>query len=263
MGRFSAGWLLAFLFFGFGCGKNSLGANPNSVTIRVSAASSLTEALRDASSTFMKDHPGVKIELNFAASGVLQKQIEEGAPVDIFVSASPKEADSLTQEGLVDPKSRVNIASNNLVLIVPLASQVKEWGDLERALVKKIAISNPATVPSGRYAQQTLEHKNLWQSVNPKLVFGENVRQTLQYVMSGDVDAGVVFSSDALIAKGKVKSVAQSINGVDHKVIVYPMVEVKSSHYKPEDKEYIDFMTGSIGQRILAQFGFKPPPSES
>lgn len=242
-----------------GCQVRQEPTTPKPTVLLVSAASSLTEAMRACATSFQKENPAAQVQFNFGSSGSLQKQIEQGAPVDVFVSASPKETDSLLAEHLVDPSSRSNIASNVLALIAPKNGQVSSWEDLSKPFVHRVAISNPATVPSGRYAQQTLEHKKLWVGLKSKFIFGENVRQTLGYVMSGDVDAGIVFSSDVLAAEGKVKKVSETVNGVDHKPIQYPISEVMASKNRDLALRFITFMKGPEAQGILAKYGFKPP----
>src|SRR5262249_46356174 len=150
---------------------------------------------------FTKSHPGTTVCFNFGASGALQQQIAQGAPVDVFASAASKEMDALQKDGHIEPATRIDFVGNRLVLIARNGRLVKKWEDVTLPFVKRIAISNPDSVPSGRYAKETLTKRGLWNAIQPKLVLGENVRQTLTYVATGDADAGMVFSTDAAIEK--------------------------------------------------------------
>lgn len=242
------------------CGCSKEAKTPVSgVVLRVSAASSLTNVLAEASKNFSKDHANTNVELNFAASGVLLKQIEEGAPVDLFVSASTKEMDALQSQGLIQQGSRVDIASNELVLVTGTSSDLKSWDGLLSAQVHKIAVSNPETVPSGRYAKETLQKRMLWERVQSKLVLGQDVRQTLGYMIRGDVDAAIVFTSDALMAASKVRVAARAVGGVDHSRIRYPIAVLGNSKRLTEAREFVQYLTSPKGQELFKKFGFSAP----
>ena len=196
--------------------------------LTVSAAASLTNAFPEIGQIFEKQHPGSKVIFNFAASGPLLQQIAQGAPVDVFASADQKTMDQAQEKGLIVPASRKNFVSNTLVLIVPQDSKLNLTGpkDLTQPAVKRVGLGNPASVPVGRYAQEALTQAGLWEALQPKLIMGESVRQVLDYVSRGEVDAGFVFATDAAIAKGKVKTVAE-VQG--HQPIVYPVALVAAS----------------------------------
>jgi len=240
-----------------GCSFQSPTVAPT--TIRVSAASSLTDALEEARTVYQKAHAGTNIELNCGASGQLQAQIEHGAPSDVFVSASPKEMNALSTKGMIVESSRVTLVGNELVLIAPQAKALKSWNDLSTDAVKKIALANPESVPAGRYAKETLEHRNLWSAVNPKAVFGENVRQVLKYVQSGDVDAGIVFRSDVDPKDASVRIVDKAQNGIDHKTIDYPIAVLKSAHDQASALAFAQFLSSNEGRPILIRHGFSQP----
>src|SRR5579883_2075733 len=160
----------------------------------VSAAASMTDVLQEIAKHFEASHPGLNIKFNFASSGALQEQIEQGAPVDVFISAAKKQMDALQSKHLIDTTTRKNIISTDLVLITVNGNAVvHSWQDLTSSAVHNIAISDPASVPSGEYTKETLTAMGLWETLYPKFVLGENVRQTLTYVESGNVEAGVVF----------------------------------------------------------------------
>ncbi len=226
--------------------------------VLVSAAASLTNALNDIGKAYTSAHPGTTVRFNFAASGVLQKQIEQGAPVDVFASASSKEIDALQKASKIDPITRFDFAGNRLVLIAPINSHLAGWGALNTPVVHHVAISEPATVPSGRYAQQTLTHLGLWTPLQPKLVRGGNVRQTLSYVADGNADAGIVFASDALIEK-RVRVVATATPGADHDAIVYPVAVVQGAPNPAGARAFAAFLKTEKARGILARYGFTVP----
>ena len=180
---------------------------------------------------FEKTHPGTKIVCNFAASGSLLQQIAQGAPVDVFASADQKTMNQAQEKGLIIPASRKNFVSNILVLIAPgkIESALAGLGDLALPEVKRVALGNPETVPVGRYTQEALTKAGLWETLKPKFIYGESVRQVLDYVSRGEVDAGFVFATDAAIAKEKVKTVIE-VQG--HQPIVYPVALVAASQKK-------------------------------
>ncbi len=253
-------------------------------TLLVSAASSLTDVLNEIGTEFTKTHRDVIISFNFAASGALKQQIEQGAPVDVFASASPKEMDALAKNHLIDSATRLDFASNRLVLIAPLNSgstgssrRLTGWDGLKSPAVKRIALSNPATVPSGRYAQETLTRRGLWEIVKPKSVFGENVRQTLAYVVNGDADAGIVFATDAAANSGapstteskrdsttiRVRIVAEAVPGKDHSPIVYPAAVVSATMEKDAAHSFVAYLQQPAAQKILGRYGFGVAPLTS
>jgi molybdate transport system substrate-binding protein len=227
--------------------------------IIVSAASSLTEAMNDIGREFSRANPGVTVRFNFAASGALQQQILQGAPVDVFASASGKEMDALETKGRILPGTRVDFASNRLVLIAPARGKLKTWDDLKTTAVSRIAISNPDSVPSGRYARETLTKRGLWPAVSSKLVMGENVRQTLSYVANGDADAGLVFATDARIEGRRVRVVATAAPGRDHAIISYPAAVVKGTANPSAARRFVQFLTGQTAKSMLLRRGFTLP----
>jgi molybdate transport system substrate-binding protein len=223
--------------------------------LTVSAAASLTNAFPEIGKRFEQQHPDARVLFNFAASGPLLQQIAQGAPVDVFASADQKTMNQAQEKGLIVPASRKNFVSNILVLIAPLDSKVGISGlkDLIRPEVKRVALGNPATVPVGRYAQQALTQAGLWEAMQPKLIMGESVRQVLDYVSRGEVDAGLVYSTDAAIADGKVK-VIQMVT--EHEPIFYPIAVTAASGKKDLAENFVDFVLSPTGQEILSKFGF-------
>lgn len=223
----------------------------------VSAAASLTNALKEVAGQFEKTYPGAKIVCNFAASGPLLQQIAQGAPVDVFASADQKTMNQAQEKGLIVPASRKNFVSNTLVLIAPEKSSLPlvDLENLASPEVKRVALGNPETVPVGRYTQEALTKVGLWETLKPKFIYGESVRQVLDYVSRGEVDAGFVFATDAAIAKGKVKMMA-GVQG--HQPIIYPVALVAASQKKALAQSFLDFILSPAAQEIFKRYGFGP-----
>ncbi len=226
--------------------------------ITVSAAISLKEAFAELGKGFEAGQKGTRVQFNFGASGDLVRQIVGGAPVDVFASAGLKEMDELDRKGLTAPGTRVNFAGNTVVLAIPTAStlRLEAFSDLTRKEVKKIAIGNPRTVPAGRYAEQVLRGLQLWETLKDKLVFAENVRQVLDYVVRGEVDAGLVYATDALTRARELKKILPAPEGSHHPV-VYPIAAVKGSKNEGLARAFIAWVISSEGKRILERYGFK------
>lgn len=222
----------------------------------VSAAASLTNAFKEMKEPFEKAHPGTTLVFNFAASGALLKQMEQGAPVDVFASADQATMDKAGQ--LIDEPTRVDFAGNALVMVVPAEGGLPLTApeELKGDQVKLVAIGNPDSVPAGRYAKGALEAAGLYEPLTPKFVLAESVRQALDYVARGEVQAGFVYATDAALRADKVK-VAAEVAG--HKPISYPIALLKDSKSKEMGQIFIDFIKGDEGQAILARFGFKKP----
>lgn len=223
----------------------------------VSAAASLTNAFPEIGKLFEKQHPGTKIIFNFAASGPLLQQIAQGAPVDVFASADQQTMNQAQEKGLIVPASRKNFVSNTLVLITPEKSGLPLAGpkDLASPEVKRVALGNPETVPVGRYTREALVNMGLWDQLSPKFILGESVRQVLDYVSRGEVDAGFVFATDAAIGKGKVKTVT-GVQG--HQPIIYPVALVGASQKQALAQSFVDFILSPPAQEIFKKYGFGP-----
>jgi molybdate transport system substrate-binding protein len=224
----------------------------------VSAASSLTNAFQDLGKKFESKNPGVMVICNFAASGPLLQQIEQGAPVDVFASADQKTMDQAQEKHLIVDDSRRNFAGNELVLAVPKGSKlpIKSPGDLTGKEVSKIAVGKPETVPVGRYTQEALTNYSLWETLAPKFIYGDSVRQVLDYVARAEVDAGFVFATDAAVFKDKVDVVSVVEK---HKPIVYPIAVISSSQRKELARRFLDFTVGGEGREVLSRYGFGKP----
>jgi molybdate transport system substrate-binding protein len=233
----------------------------------VSAASSLTNAFSEAAAIYRAQHPDVAVALNFAASGVLLQQLDKGAPVDVLASADQQTMDLAQQRGLVG--ARRDFARNSLVVIVPVPVPVRvplvnpgqagqpgltRLADLSQAGITRVAIGNPAIVPAGRYAQQALQAANI--DLQAKTIQTQNVRQALDYVARGEVDAGFVYRTDAALMQGKVKVAFEVPAGG---AIRYPIAASKRSSNAAEAARFIDFILSDAGQDIFARHGFLEP----
>jgi molybdate transport system substrate-binding protein len=227
-----------------------------SVTLNISAAASLTDALTEINTLYNKDNTNITITPNFASSGTLQKQIEQGAPCDVFISAAATQMDNLEKGSLILTESRKNLLNNAVVLVVPADSilGLTSFNDLTKDTVKKIALGDPKSVPAGTYGQQAFEKLGITALVQSKLILGSDVRQVLNYVESGEVDAGIVYSTDAVVSS-KVKVVASAPAEINAK-IVYPVAVIKASQNTGAAQDYIDFLFTSKAREIFEKFGF-------
>lgn len=225
------------------------------VSLTVSAAISLKDSLDAIGQKYEQSHPNVKIAFNYAGSGTLQHQIEQGAPVNIFFSAAEKQMDRLESEGLLEPGTRRNLVTNTLVLITPASSSaIANFQDLAKPGVKIIALGEPATVPAGLYAQETLEHLGIWEAVQKKIVYAKDVRAVLAYVETGNADAGLVYRTDAEISS-RVR-VAATAPANSHDPIVYPAAILKGSKNVSAARELLEFLGNQQSREIFAKYGF-------
>ncbi len=235
-----------------------LSAGAQAADLTVSAAASLTNAFKELAPLFEAQHPGTKVLLNFAASDALLAQISKGAPVDVFASADQETMDKAEAQKLVASGSRRNFVNNSLVLITPLDSTlpVMSLADLQKPEVKKIALGKPEGVPAGRYAKGALEAAKLWNVVEPKAVYATNVRQALDYVARGEVEAGFVYATDATVMKDKVKP---QFSVPTETPISYPVAVIAGGPNAEAGRQFIDYLLSAGGQAVLARYGFQKP----
>jgi molybdate transport system substrate-binding protein len=228
----------------------------NEGEILVSAAISLKNAFEEIGSMY-ENQTGIRARFNLGASGLLQKQIEGGAPVDVFASAGEKQIDELQAKELIFADTRRVLARNVLVLAVPIRSRLSlhSFAELVSPALERLAMGNPKTVPAGEYAQEALRNLKLWDNLQPRLVLAENVRQVLDYVARGEVEAGMVYASDVLTARGKVAIAAYAPEG-SHAPILYPIAVVKGTRYRSNAQRFIDLAVSKTGQRVLEKYGF-------
>lgn len=221
----------------------------------ISGAASLTNAFTELKGLFEKQHPGLTAHVNFAASNPLLKQIREGAPVDVFASADQATMDKAVASKVVDPATRRDFALNDLVLIVPAGGK-KPAGLADLKNFGRIAVGNPDSVPAGRYTREALTTANLWEPLQARLIQGASVRQVLDYVARGEVDAGFVYGTDAKQQAGKV-DVVMVVPG--HKPVLYPVAVALTGKNPAMGRAFLDFVLSPQGQAILAKYGFSKP----
>jgi molybdate transport system substrate-binding protein len=227
--------------------------------LTVSAAISLKDAMNAEAKEYQKQG-GDAVRLNFGASGDLANQIIAGAPVDLFISAGKEQIEQLQRAKVVEGKPVV-IVKNEVVLIAPTGSEIHSWQQLggkglkgEKS-VKRIAIGDPKSVPAGQYATEVFAHLGLTDQVGGKIIYASNVRQVLAYVERGEVDAGVVYATDAKQAGAKVRVVAVAPAG-SHEAIEYPVVMIRGGHGE-KARKFLGFLKSEMGQKMLTRYGFE------
>lgn len=237
--------------------QNNNNSKAQAAEITVSAAASLQEAFREIGALYTKQ-TGAKINFNFAASGVLQQQIEQGAPVDVFASASERQTNALVEKGLIAPEAVRVFARNELVLITLPQSELPylQFAEYLQRDNQKIAVGNPKTVPAGIYAEQTLRNLKIWEKAQSRLVFAEDVRQVLQYVARGETGLGIVYASDAKSAGAQVYQIATAPEN-SHEPILYPIAVVKDTKNLDAAIEFVKTVRGAEGAAILQKYGFQ------
>jgi molybdate transport system substrate-binding protein len=234
----------------------SLGAQAADLT--VSGAASLTNAFQALKPLFEAENPGTTVLFNFAASDALLAQISKGAPVDVFAAADQDSMDRADAQKLLAPGSRHDFVGNSLVVIYPAdsAAPPKALTDLKGDAFKRIALGTPSGVPAGRYAKGALEAAGLWSAVEPKAVYAQSVRQSLDYVSRGEVDAGFVYGTDALVAKDKVK-VAFTVP--TQAPIRYPIATIAAAPNPQAAARFLAFVSSAPARAVFARFGFQKP----
>lgn len=250
--------ILGALFLGASACRRPSGqssARPKSIV--VAAAVSLENAFSEIAQLYTA-RTGTKVDFSFGGSGELEKQIEAGAPVDVFSSAGEKEMNELQAQGLIVTASRADFVGNTLALVVPADSKLAltSFAQLVQPKVKRIAIGNPTTVPAGLYAQQALRSLHLWTKLRPRLIFSEDVRQALDYVMRDEVNAGIVYSTDVPIAHGKVRTAAEAPPGT-YGPVLYPIAIVKGCSHPEAARRFTSLVLSPEGKRILEEYGFR------
>lgn len=238
--------------------KQSVNANiVTKVNLTISAAASLKDAMGELQALYAKQKPNTKLNINLAGSGTLQQQIEQGAKVDVFISAASKNMDVLKGKGMLDNATVINLLGNRLVLIVPQnsTSAVKDFSEVPGdSVIKKIALGEPKTVPAGQYAEDVFKYYKNLDAVKAKVVYAKDVREVLTWVESGNADAGVVYSSDAK-SSSKVKVIATAPTQA-HTPIVYPAAVLKGSANPTAAKDFLNFLNSAEGSAVFVKYGF-------
>ena len=222
--------------------------------ILVAAAASLTDVLKELSAAYQSKSKNT-VNFNFGPSSTLARQIEEGAPADVFFSADLAQMDNLDKKGRLEPGTRKNLLSNQLVIVVPSDSKlaIASPKDLLKPEVKRIALAEPP-VPVGAYSSKYLEAEGLWDKIKPKVVPVQDVRATLASVESGNVEAGFVYKTDAAVSK-KVKIVYEVPIDKGPK-IVYPVAIVKESKRKDTARDFFNYIQTPASKELFKKYGF-------
>ncbi|MCP3793014.1 molybdate ABC transporter substrate-binding protein [Paenibacillus sp. CH40] len=229
------------------------------IELTISAAASLTDALKEIQHSYESTHTGIKLNFNFGGSGALEKQIEQGAPSDLFLSASTKNMKSLVDQQLIDTKKQKTWLTNELVAVIPAdgTMNIASVTDLTKKEVKKVAIGIPESVPAGNYAQEALTKAKLWDTLQSKLVQAKDVRQVLQYVETGNADVGFVYKTDALTSQ-KAK-IAFEVNPKTYSLVEYPIGIVKATKHIQEAEDFYAYLQSQESLNIMDKYGFTIP----
>ncbi len=225
------------------------------VEINISAAASLKEALTEIQTQYGKESQDT-LQFNFGGSGALQKQIQEGAPCDLFISAAKSNMDTLEEGGFILPDSRKDLLGNHLVLICSkeMSEKILSSKFLTNAEVKSIAIGTPESVPAGKYAKQALTTLGLWDKLQDKIVLAKDVKQVLEYVETGNVDCGFVYTTDALLLKSGV--MVNEDFSASHDSIIYPAALIKDSTKIEAAKKFYAFLETDYAKEVFKKYGF-------
>jgi molybdate transport system substrate-binding protein len=226
-----------------------------SVPLMVSAAISLKDALEEIKPIYQKTHQDVEIIYNFSSSGSLQQQIEQGAPVDVFISAANQQMDALESKKLLLAGTRQKLLTNQLVLVTPKDEKnVNKIKDLTQTNISRIAMGEPNSVPIGRYTEEVINFYKILDKIRSKIIYAKNLRQVLSYVETGNVNAGFVYLSDAKTSK-KIRLV-EIFPKTSHSPIVYPIAVLRDSKNPKIAKEFSQFLLTHSAKKVFKKYGF-------
>jgi molybdate transport system substrate-binding protein len=251
--------LLVTMMIFTGCGSNEADESvteptAEGVSVNISAAASLTDALNEIALEYAKESKD-ELVLNFAGSGSLVTQIQEGAPCDLFISASKAKMDTLENEGIIDVTTRKNLLGNTLTLIASAeAAEVVSIKALSTETVKSIAIGTPESVPAGKYAVESFESLGITEAVADKIVYGKDVRGVLDYVETGNVDCGIVYKTDALLLETGVT--VEDLSEESHSPIVYPAAVLADAEQAEAATAFYEFIQGDYAKGVFEKYGF-------
>ena len=243
------------LCFFVGCMRQK--TQTDKITLTVSAAASLSDCMETLETAFAKEYPSIQLRFNYGASGTLQQQIEQGAPVDVFFSAGMKQMKVLEDGGYLIPNSIDELVSNKLALVVPKGGRTElTFETLGISGLDKLAIGEAASVPAGQYTMQVFENLGIVKTLQSHIVYAKDVREVLAWIETGNVDAGVVYETDA---KGRGQVVICDLaDETLHASITYPIAVVKKTPYEKEARIFIEFIKTEQGRNILKEYGFTP-----
>lgn len=224
------------------------------IEVNISAALGLKDALTEIQKNYEASHANVKLVFNLGPSGVLQQQVEQGVPADLFISASIKQINDLQNKNLIVPSTRTILVTDKLVLVLPKKSQmaIENFQDLNK--VTKFGMGEPGTVPAGQYTMELLKKIGIWESVKDKAVLTKDVRTIIAYVESENVDAGVAFSTVAALSD-KVKVVAVAPDG-SHTPVAFPAVVLANAKHPKEAELFLDYLCSPQCAAVFKKYGF-------
>lgn len=246
-------WLVVLVLLVSGC---SASENKDDVELTVSAAASLQDALAEIQNAFEKEYPDITLFFNFGASGSLQQQILQGAPVDLFFSAAEDKFANVVHEGFIDQEDAVALVGNEMVVVMSKNNdtRVDAMEDLAK-LDGSISIGTPETVPAGKYAKEALENVGVWKDVESNVIYAKDVRQVLTYVETGNVEAGIVYKTDAAISQNV--QILATVPEATYSSIIYPIGILKGTKHPDEAKTFYEYLQGDKAMEILQKYGFK------
>ncbi|WP_041121562.1 molybdate ABC transporter substrate-binding protein [Jeotgalibacillus alimentarius] len=245
-------WLLGLSALVFVSGCTSM-PEEGSEGLTVSAAASLQDAMSEIEEQFEAE-TGIEVTFNYGGSGSLKQQISQGAPVDLFISAAENHFDDLVSDGVINESDSVRLIANELVLIVPRDDfDIATFEDLTEA--ESLSIGTPETVPAGQYSQEVFEELGIWEELQEQIVFAKDVRQVLTYVESGNVQAGVVYHSDALA--GDQLKIAATGDEEWHSPIVYPAGVLSGAEHAEDAAAFLDYLQSDEAMAVFEELGFK------
>lgn len=223
--------------------------------LMVGAAASLEPVLKEIKAVYSEQNPDIKLSFTFAGSGTLEQQIREGAPIDVFLSASQKQVTSLEEDGLIMNNSKVDLLQNELALIVPKDNKTKITGfeNVQNATV--IALGDPDSVPVGQYALEVFEHLDNWDEISEKATYGKDVSEVLAWVSAGNADVGVVYMTDAL-KEDSVEIVGTAPEG-SHSSIIYPAAILAETKLETQAKDFVRFLSSTEAKELFEEYGFR------
>ena len=248
--------IILFAFLALLVGGCSQKSTADDKKLMVSAASSLTEVMEELETEFHKANPDIDILFNYGSSSKLRNQIQNGAPADIFLSASEEDMKILTDNGQILQRSIASFARNKLILA--MGSEGADEADVEQVLSNidsTLAVADPESVPLGDYTRRSLQELKIWQGLEGNMIYAKDARQVLTYLESGNAEAGIIYSSDAKLSS-KIKGTIEIPLNIEE--IVYPGGIIATSAHQETAEEFMSFLQSDEGQQIIEQFGFVP-----
>ena len=255
-GKVVSAWLVALLLSGAGCAERKPTGSPEAATLVVAAASDLLPAFEEMGGLY-EAATGAKVVFNFSSTGTLAKQIESGAPIDLFAAANVSFVDELEQKGLIIPETKALYGRGRITLWAPAGSKLRidRVEDLARPEVRRVAMANPEHAPYGVAGREALQAAGVWEAVRPKLVSAENVRMALQFAETGNVDVAIVALSLSAQSPGRWNLIPEGL----HRPLDQALAVVKSTAHEPQARAFAAFVTGPQGRVVMRKYGFFVP----